>query len=139
MSTEPKELPSGAFTPDETEPSFEGNPYDAAKEAKRIRLEQDYTNDDLLLEVRRRGLLARVDYHTIVPGRIVQDGYPAESQLRETYQGLANEMVKMHAFNKAPRGAKVEEGYFLEGRSFLGYPKDRKMTIALNYVVEDRK
>lgn len=121
-------------------PAFESNSKRDAHDVRMHLLANEYTNDELLLEVRRRGLLGRVEARTVVPGRYVQDGFPPIEQLRDTYERLASELVQQHNLGKSPRGAKVEEGYFNEeGRSFMGMPKDRKMTIALNYILEDPK
>lgn len=95
------------------------------------------SDDDLLLELRRRGVLVRVTANTIVPGRIVQQGYPMEEQIRKTYQVLGDELAKYHAMGLHPRGCKWSEGFFDPmGRSFLGAPKDRQLELVFNYVKE---
>lgn len=92
-----------------------------------------FSDDDLLIELRRRGVLGRIDYHTITPGRYVQDSYPLMAQFRETYTGLAHELHKLYGDTIAMPGGKLETGDFKGFKSY-GEPPDRKLTLVLNYV-----
>ena len=112
------------------EPHFE------AVETKREQIERDlrpFSDDDLLMELRRRNVLGRVDYHTITPGRYVEDGYPLMSQFRETYMGLAHELHKAYGDTITMPSGKIETGRF-DTFGWCDDLLDRKLTLTLNYV-----
>ncbi len=94
-----------------------------------------FTDVELLLELRRRGVLGRVDAHVIVPAYAVDDGYPIEHQMREAYRKLGDELYRVHLPHSMPPGSKVERGRF-DGFMQSSREKDRKVTIVINYVRE---
>lgn len=115
---------------------FEDNASPRPATPEQVLLEK-VSDNDLLLEARRRGLLVRVTANTIAPGRVVAQGYPMEEQVRKTYQVLGDELAKYHSMGLHPMGCKWSEGFFDPmGRSFLGAPKDRQLELVFNYVKE---
>lgn len=112
------------------EPHFE------ATETKLEQLERamrQFSDDDLLIELRQRGVIGRVEYHTIIPGRYFEEGYQLLSQFRETYMGLAHELHKAYGDTIAMPGGKIETGRF-DTFGWRDDPPDRKLTLVLNYV-----
>ena len=113
---------------------FEASPPDE-KALKLQMLFKDVTDTDLLLELRRRGRIGRVDYHLVVPSYAVAQGYPVEDQIRHCYKGLGNALgVKLNGEITLP-GSKVEYGRFDD---FPGcgdpHQRDRKVTLVVNYI-----
>ncbi len=92
----------------------------------------------LLLELRARKRLARVEYQTIAPSHAVRTGYPFEHQLRSTFTELGYWLAKKHQEGWTSTGFKTENGNFVD---FLdggnGDGGDRKIYMPLNYVVGD--
>lgn len=123
-----------------SEPTFESPVTPQPLDPRLVRLQGEYTDEELLLELRRRGRIARVDAHTITPGRYVSEGFPMEEQVRDTYRQAAQTLAELHLLGKHGPGCKWEEGHF-EGtsRTFIGSPKDRKLTVVVNYIVEKGK
>lgn len=100
---------------------------------------QAFTDAQLLLELRRRKVLARVDYHNVAPGYAVAQGYPLDRQIREAYEGLADQLNRAHQPDRQPPGCKVERGGFLPGSFSQHEHPDRKVTLVLNYVVDFKR
>lgn len=112
------------------EPKFEDTKFDLREKFK------VFSDDDLLLELRRRGRIGRVDYHTIAPSYAVQAGYPLEEQLIETYRHLGNALLrKAHPMP----GFKNENGNFLDAFPYPASAKDRKVTVVLNFILDKPK
>jgi len=102
---------------------------------KTMRLEHDYTDEDLLIELRRRGRLARVECENIVPDRYVTDGLAIEYQIKNAWRDIAQEAARLHVQGRAPTGAKVEN---VQGNGLSMPPseKGRRIRFAVNYVVD---
>ena len=97
------------------------------------RLEREYSDDEILIEARRRGLLVRVEAETAVPVRYIEHGYPREMQIEKTFQQLAFEAAKVCVQRRVlPAGAKWshDEDRFRE--------KFRVLRMALNFVIDKR-
>lgn len=105
-------------------------PYDPGQ-----RLLEQFSDLELLLELRKRKRLGRVTAEETVPGRYVDQGYPLDGQIHEAYKRIAWELNKAHQPDRQPPGCKLETGRFMNGGPFLGEPRDRKVTLVLNYVV----
>jgi hypothetical protein len=101
-----------------------------------VRALAQYSDVQLLLELRRRKVLGRVDYHTIIPGYAVASGYPLDGQILDTYRGLAEKLNRAHQVDRQPPGCKVETGGFIPGSFSQHEHPDRKVTLVLNYVVD---
>jgi hypothetical protein len=95
----------------------------------------NFSDVDLLLELRRRKVLARVDYHNVAPGYAVSSGYPLDVQIRKAYEGLADQLNRAHHADRQPLGCKLETGNFIHKFYDREHP-DRKVTLVLNYVVD---
>jgi hypothetical protein len=108
-------------------------PYDE----KLIRLEHDYTDDELLMELRRRGRLARVECENIAPVRLIADGMPIDYQIEIAWRDIAHEAARLHVQGRIPTGAKIEN---VQGDGTLAPPheKARRIKFAVNYVVDKR-
>lgn len=104
-----------------------------------VRALAQYSDVQLLLELRRRKVLARIDYHSIVPGYAVASGYPLDGQIQDTYRGLADQLNRAHQTDRQPPGCKVEKGTFLPWSPHSEDAGDRKVTIVLNYVVDVKR
>jgi hypothetical protein len=98
----------------------------------------ELTDNDLILELRRRGRMGRIEVVETVPGHFVMQGMPLIYQVETAFKRIGNELFNLH--EKGPRmqrmpGFMVEEGNFL---SFLqggdGRGGDRRVTVVLNYV-----
>jgi hypothetical protein len=93
---------------------------------------EQFTDIQLLLELRRRGVLRRVQASCVVPGYAVRGGFPITRQWETAYELAA---VQIHKDNhKPPPGSKVESGRNVNSPGFD--TEDRKVTVVLNYVVE---
>lgn len=94
-------------------------------------LENGYSDDEILIEARRRGLLMRVEARTEVPERYAADGLTKEIQIEKTFAQLANgasrECIKR---NQLPAGA-----VWGNGMSEFGHEPVRVLRMALNFVV----
>lgn len=102
-----------------------------------LRLENEYSDEELLLELRRRGRLARVETEIIVDQRYVDDGYPIEQQIQKAWHHAGNEAARLHCGGTTPTGAKVDSVKG-DGVNRPGFEKGRRVRFAVNYVV-DRK
>lgn len=103
---------------------------------KLLRLEHDYTDDELLNELRRRGRLARIDADEVVPDRYVKAGYPIERQIRASWANVALEAARLHVSGTSvPTGAKIEN---VESNGHPFWEKGRRTSFTLNYVVDKR-
>jgi hypothetical protein len=100
-----------------------------------MRLRHAYTDTELLLELRRRGRLNRVEAFTVAPGYSVSNGYPLEHQMSGTFRELGHELCKAHLAGRKLTGFKVEHGDF--GRFGNSGTPDRKITVPCNYVIGD--
>ena len=101
------------------------------------RVLSQFSDVELLLELRRRKRLGRVTAEAVVPGDAVAQGYPLDAQLRKAYDRIGNELNRQHQPDRQPPGCKLETGSFqpyFSGR-FGSETKDRKVTLVLNYVV----
>lgn len=101
---------------------------------KLMRLEHEYTDDELLNELRRRGRFARVEVDEVVPDRYVNDGFPLEPQIRAIWKIAALEGAKLHANGTGvPAGAKVQNGYVIKD---IFKETGRRLAFTLNYVID---
>lgn len=93
----------------------------------------DITNEELLMEVRRRDLLGRVDAHEIIPGwRIAMGSHPPDDYVFTRLGRLLGEKISVW---KLP-GKKIQEGHFLDPVHPY-HTKDRKLTLVFNFVKEN--
>lgn len=99
---------------------------------KSMRLERDYTDDDLLRELRRRGRLARIEAESTVPGRIVEAGCSVEHQTKDTCRALGGELAKFITSGRTMPGYQVTE----VSPEWSCVPPDRKQRIVLIFVVD---
>lgn len=107
-----------------------------ANDPKRERLQSDYTDDEILIEARRRGLLMRIEASTLVPGSVARNGYPLEDQIHETMQRAAHEAtVAFLRAGRQPRGMRVE---WIADQMLGPHENHRKITFPLNFVVEKK-
>lgn len=117
--------------------SFEPSPEWSAMpepEEKLARLAQEYTDDQILLEARRRGLLMRVEAQTVAPSYAVEAGFPLAEQIVKTMDAAAYEAAKTClSVGRQPRGMKVDLADD-PGCPYGG--KHRRVRIPLNFVVE---
>lgn len=112
--------------------------YDNVKE----NLLSQLTDEDLLLELRRRKRLARVQAEYIVEGwrRVMGDAAPKEYILPQLMKQIAHEIgVHLSTGHTKIPGMKIEEGHFeIPGRSHMRdyHTKDLRYYIPFNFVVE---
>ena len=124
---------------------FEPNPKDGifqVIEGDKEHLLSKLTDEDLLLELRRRKRLARVQSEYVIEGwrRHLGDEPPKEYMLSQLMKQMAYEISSHLAtgHTKIP-GMKIEEGYFeVPGRPSMGeyHTKDLRYYIPFNFVVE---
>lgn len=110
---------------------------DTERNVRLIRLQHDYADEELLLELRRRGRLARVECENIVPERYIAEGLPLNYQIEKAWAEISHEAAKLHIQGRVPTGAKVEsvrgDGLYLSP-----YEKGRRIKFAVSYVVDKR-
>lgn len=111
------------------------------EDADRIVKEQElkkFTDDDLLLELRRRKRLARVEADHVISGMHREFGhepprdYILPRMMREAGYEVGTRLLRGEF--KIP-GMKEEEGYFDDRPRYLG-KKDFRYFIPFNFVVE---
>lgn len=96
-----------------------------------LRLEHQYSDDEILIEARRRGLLMRVEAKTEVPERYAADGLTKEMQIEQTFSQLAHAAAReCIRREKLPAGA----SWGAEISEFGNEPV-RFLRMALNFVV----
>lgn len=103
---------------------------------KTLRLQNEYTDDDLLLELRRRGRLSRIEAENILPERYAADGVPLSYQIERAWRDIAAEAARLHVDgHRMPTGAKVDT---VRGDGNLLPPHEsaRRVRFAVNYVVD---
>lgn len=100
---------------------------------KRERLQSDYTDREILIEARRRGLLMRIEASTLVPGSVARDGYPIEDQILETMQHAAHDGLIACGRGLQPRGMRIE---WVSDLALGPHETHRKITLPLDFVVE---
>ena len=103
--------------------------YDSMKFA----LQNSYADEDLLLELRRRGRLGRIEAHDAMPVRFCTD-VPIELQIGRAWMVAAREVASAHVKGRVPPGCKVETKSHLPGVSFP-HDGERVVTVVLNYVI----
>ena len=101
------------------------------------RLQHGYSDEELLIELRRRGRLARVEGEDIAPEYAVKDGMPLEYQIERVWHSITHECARLHMSNTIPTGAKLDT-VMGDGVSRPQHEKGRRVRFAVNYVV-DRK
>jgi hypothetical protein len=101
------------------------------------RLQHGYSDEELLIELRRRGRLARVETEVVVPQRYVEDGFPIEMQIKKAWREFAYEAARLHVGGTKPTGAKVDT-VVGDGVTRSPLERSRRVRFAVNYVV-DRK
>lgn len=85
-----------------------------------------YTDDQLLIELRRRGRIARVEASDVTPARLIED-YTPRMQFKGLMMLCAHEVyVKLGTHRAIPGATTVD---------VPGQPKGRRMTMALNVIV----
>lgn len=100
-----------------------------------MRLEHHYSDDELLLELRRRGRIARVEAADVVPGRF-RDDVSLVTQFHQVIKLAADAMVGHLGTHERIPGASVE---IVDDRyTSPGYPPGRRMRMALNVIVEKK-
>lgn len=104
---------------------------------KTIRLQHDYSDDELLIELRRRGRIARVECENIAPKRYIAAGMPLDYQIERAWREIAQEAARLHIGGRKPTGVKVET---VQGDNISMPPseKGRRVRFAVNYVVDKR-
>ena len=102
---------------------------------KTLRLQHDYTDDELLKELRRRGRFARVECENIAPERYVADGMTAEYQIKQAWREIAAEAARLHVQGHIPTGTKMETVRG-NGMAIPSSEKGRRLRFAVNYVVD---
>jgi hypothetical protein len=100
-----------------------------------MRLEHHYSDDELLLELRRRGRIARVEAADVVPDRFM-DHVPLDHQFQRVFAIAANAMVRHIGTHERIPGASVEIVDDLYRSP--GFPPGRRMRMALNVIVEKK-
>ena len=101
------------------------------------RLQGEYSDEELLIELRRRGRLARVEGEDIAPEYAVKDGMPLDYQIGRVWRSIAHECARHHMSNTIPTGAKVDT-VMGDGVSRPHHEKGRRVRFAVNYVVDRR-
>ncbi|KII11274.1 hypothetical protein [Phaeobacter sp. S60] len=100
-----------------------------------LRLENQYSDDEILIEARRRGLLMRVEAKTEVPELYAEDGLTKEIQIENTFaqlaDGAARECIRR---GNLPAGAS-----WGAGMSTFGVGPVRSLRMALNFVINPRE
>lgn len=109
----------------------------AIKNDERIlHLQKDYSDDEILMELRRRGRLARVEVQNVVPEHhLGKDGVPLDYQVRKAWTEFAGEAARQHMSGKIPSGAKVET-VRVDLVELGGSRTGRQVKFVVNYVVE---
>tara|TARA_Y100000310_G_scaffold341743_1_gene441877 strand:+ start:622 stop:996 length:375 start_codon:yes stop_codon:yes gene_type:complete len=97
-----------------------------------MRLEHDYTDDELLIELRRRGRIARVEAHDVVPGRY-RDDVSHQMQFKTGMMKAIDEMIRQLGTHRAIPGSKIEN--VEERHAVPGSPPGRRMRLPLNVIV----
>lgn len=118
-------------------PHFEPQTVLTVSQEMREELLQTFSDEDLLLELRRRGRLARVDVENIVPDRYLKDGMPVDYQIDRAWREFAHEAARLHINGLAPTGAKVENVRG-DNKTVPAFETGRRVRFAVNYVVDRR-
>ena len=100
-----------------------------------LKLQNQYSDEELLLELRRRGRFTRVEAETIAPDRYIVEGLTIEYQIERTWREVAYEAAKLHIKGKIPLGTKIENVRG-DGTHMSPYDKGRRLRFALNFVVD---
>ena len=93
----------------------------------------NYTDDELLDELRSRGRIARVEAQNVIPGYIA-DSFPTEAQFAAVMEMAVREVVRVLGTHKRIPGAEVST--VNQRHSAPGYPPGRRMRLPLNVIVE---
>lgn len=102
---------------------------------RQMRLEHHYSDDELLLELRRRGRIARVEAADVVPGGYVDD-IKLDYQFHRVFSMAADEIARQIGTHERIPGASVE---IVDDRyRSPGFPPGRRMRMALNVIVEKK-
>lgn len=101
------------------------------------RLRVEYTDEELLIELRHRGRLARVEVENIAPDYYVKDGFPVENQIEAAWRDFAYEAAARHVKGTAPTGAKAENVRG-DNKTVPAFETGRRVRFAVNYVVDRR-
>lgn len=104
---------------------------------KTFRLQNHYSDEELLVELRRRGRLARIEGENIAPERFVSDGMPVSYQIERVWRQIAEEAARRHVSGTKPTGEKVEN-VMGDGLAGPRFETGRRVRFALNYVVDRR-
>lgn len=106
-----------------------------ARDERILRLQNEYSDDEILMELRRRGRLARVESENFVPDRHVQQGLSLDYQIRELWELFAQEATRKHLNGQVPSGFKVENVKG-DGMVLPSSEKARQMKFVVNYVID---
>lgn len=99
---------------------------------RQFKLEQ-YSDEDLLTELRWRGRLARVEAENIAPATYGSVSIPIEYQIERAWRDAANEAARLHISGRKPTGEKIE---MVSGGGMYPYVDCRRVRFPLNYVVD---
>lgn len=97
---------------------------------------QQFTDEELLMELRHRGRLKRLEGQFIQEGWRKESGPPEEYIFRRMCREIGDEIGLNVAAKKLKLpGQKVEQGHFLPG-PYTSRHLDIKYRVVLNFVVE---
>lgn len=99
---------------------------------RQFKLEQ-HSDEDLLIELRRRGRLARVEAENIAPEVYGSVSVPIEYQIERAWRDATKEAARLHIFGRKPTGEKIE---MVSKAAAYPYADFRRVRFALNYVVD---
>lgn len=101
------------------------------------------SDDEILLEARRRGLFMRIEAQSIARADQIENGYDKSLQMQRTFATLVGALAReCEANGVRPMGTKFSYGHFgglhPSWSSEFGSPwaKERRLTIPLNFVIE---
>lgn len=102
---------------------------------RQMRLEHHYSDDELLLELRRRGRIARVEAADVVPGGYVDD-VKLDYQFHRVFSMAADEIARHIGTHERMPGATVRPVKSVYALPEM--PAGREMRMALNVIVEKK-
>lgn len=92
------------------------------------------SDNDLLLELRLRGRLGRVERKMVIGGHHANAGYPEDRQVVQTFQSLGFQLGEQQAREGISLpGCSVKFGHYNDGPKYDGMPMDRMVTAVVIY------